>query len=333
MNRIIFIICLFSTLTKSSAQSFPPQVGFAGTTAIHKDNSVFIEWATSVNITLGYQNVANVSSGFANFGSENDAIGIADGTPNIVSLGDGGEAIVQFEHAITNGNGYDFAIFENGFLEQEGSELAFLELAFVEVSTDGVEYVRFPAITEIDATNQIDGFGFINARYLHNFAGKYINNYGTPFDLQDLLPLISGTTVDLNNINYIKIIDVIGTIDTNYATYDSQNNIVNDPYPTEFASGGFDLDAVGVIHNVTTNAISNNAIIPIQIYPNPTADFLYIKADFSQDFTVEVYTLNGKKLFQTKNTKQINLSKLNKGIYFVKTISKENTYKTKIVKL
>ena len=34
-----------------------------------------------------------------------------------------------------------------------------------------------------------------------------------------------------------------------YASYDSQGNIINDPFPTPFETGGFDLDAIGVIHS------------------------------------------------------------------------------------
>jgi len=49
----------------------------------------------------------------------------------------------------------------------------------------------------------------------------------------------------------VKVIDVIGTIDPQYASRDSFGNIVNDPYPTPFGSCGFDLDAVGVINQAT----------------------------------------------------------------------------------
>jgi hypothetical protein len=43
---------------------------------------------------------------------------------------------------------------------------------------------------------------------------------------------------------------VVGSINPEYATYDCQGNPVNDPWPTAFASGGMDLDAVGVIHDL-----------------------------------------------------------------------------------
>lgn len=71
--------------------------------------------------------------------------------------------------------------------------------------------------------------------------------YGTPFEL-DEIP--DNPLLNKNNITHVRIIDVIGTIDPEYCTYDSEGHIVNDPWPTAFASGGMDLDAVGVIHDI-----------------------------------------------------------------------------------
>ena len=71
------------------------------------------------------------------FGEPEDATGMA-GDGRVVSLGDGGVAILTFDTPLSDGPGPDFAVFENAFLE------TFLELAFVEVSSDDVNYFRFP---------------------------------------------------------------------------------------------------------------------------------------------------------------------------------------------
>jgi len=327
-NIIISLIIVISTIVVK-AQNFPPQVGYEGTEAIHKDNMAFVDWANGITVNRGYKDIAHIGNGLVNHGTESNAIGQAN--TNILSLGDGGEAIITFNHPVINGGGVDFAIFENGFLENENSELAFLELAFVEVSTDGIEYVRFPTISELQTTNQIGSFGFIDARYIHNFAGKYIQDYGTPFDLNDLSNLINGTTVDLNNINFIKIIDVIGTINTTYATYDNSNNLVNDPYPTAFNSGGFDLNAVGIIHNTTTASIKKILIGEVNIYPNPVSNILNIKVSDMSDLSVNIFSLDGKKLLSTNKT-TISLSHLNKGVYVINIKNKLGVYIRKIIK-
>lgn len=54
--------------------------------------------------------------------------------------------------------------------------------------------------------------------------------------------------LNLNSVTHIRIVDVVGSIDPLYATRDSLNRVINDPWPTFFETGGFDLDAVGVIH-------------------------------------------------------------------------------------
>mgnify|MGYP001811130164 FL=1 len=51
-----------------------------------------------------------------------------------------------------------------------------------------------------------------------------------------------------DSVSWIRVIDVVGSIDPKYASFDSEGNIINDPWPTPFPSSGFDLDAVGAIN-------------------------------------------------------------------------------------
>ena len=326
-NLVTWVFIVISALVVK-AQNFAPQVGFESTTAIHKDDAIFIDWANSVTITRGYKDIAIPNNGLVDYGVSSNAIGEAN--LSIVSLGDGGEAILSFNQSITNGNGADFAVFENGFLEDEESELAFLELAYVEVSTDGVDYVRFPSVSENQIDTQIDGFGYMNARYIYNFAGKYIQNYGTPFDLSELILLVNGTTVDLDNINFIKLVDVVGTIDANFATHDNGNNIVNDPYPSNFSSGGFDLNAIGVINNTTTNSINKSEVISFSIYPNPVKESLTIITKNTINL-VEIYSMQGKLLFSI-NTNHVNVDFLANGIYLVSVETEMGKTSAKFIK-
>jgi hypothetical protein len=63
--------------------------------------------------------------------------------------------------------------------------------------------------------------------------------------------------VNVNRITHVRIIDVIGALEDEWAGYDSLGNKINDPWPTPFEAGGFDLDAVGVRHQKTLNADVN----------------------------------------------------------------------------
>jgi hypothetical protein len=191
-----------------------------------------------------------------------------------VSLGDSGVAVLTFAHPIYNGTGPDFAVFENGFLNPSNDSQAFLELGFVEVSSDGVNYTRFPATSLTDDNVQITNDSYMYANLLHNLAGSYIAMYGTPFDLEEL----AGTPgLDINNITHVRIVDVIGDI-SGHSTHDSAGRVVNDPWPTPYPSCGFDLDAVGVIHEVGANSVQQlSNEVTVSVFPNPATDVLIVR--------------------------------------------------------
>ena len=227
---------------------FAPAPGLPGTTAMHADSSAFVAWATDCVAEPGPMNITNPSAGTAGAGwPASNVIGYPQGTMGVTCLGDGGRATVTFASPICNRPGPDFAVFENGFENAQMPGMYFLELGFVEVSSDGVNFFRFPAITYVQTETQLGGSGCINPTQIHNLASKYPAMYGTPFELDELPddPLLNK-----NNITHVRVVDVIGNIDPEYCTYDSEGHRVNDPWPTPFASCGMDLDAVGVIHDL-----------------------------------------------------------------------------------
>jgi len=279
-NKLISLIVFQLVFIGMFAQgSFAPAAGELGSTAIHKDSSVIVSWATNCIVNRGYVNItdttetytqAGVTLNYAFFGHDTLAIGYPETNMTCVSLGDGGSAVLEFEHPIANGEGYDFAVFENGFQVAEPPYLYFLELAFVEVSSDGVHFVRFPAISETETETQIGGYDELDPTYLYNFAGKYVRDYGTPFDLEELVDSVG---IDIDNITHVKVIDVCGIIDSEHSTYDSEGNVVNDPWPTAFWSCGFDLNAVGVINLAENqNVQQNNIFSNLMVWPNPVKE-------------------------------------------------------------
>lgn len=325
MTKRILILLLALVPTGLWAQ-FAPGVGYAGTTAMHADSSAFVAWATGCTVERGPQCIDKPSMGLASFGDEALALGVPGGTMDVVSLGDGGTATLTFASPICNGSGPDFAVFENGLVNAQDSTLCFLELAFVEVSSDGQNFFRFPAISMVQDTVQLGGFACISASLIHNFAGKYQVMYGTPFDLDEVE---DNALLDKNKVTHVRLIDVVGNIDPEYATYDSQGHAVNDPWPTSFISSGFDLDAVGVIHDIAHNDVPENEIEVVSLYPNPVKDRLTVKAEGLQ--SVEVYNLVGQQvMFST--VALIDLGGLNQGVYFVRVTAEGKTVTKRIVK-
>lgn len=287
MQKFLSIAAFFVTIPLAFAQ-FAPPAGQPGTTAMYKDSSAFIAWATGCKIKRGYQDIADPSSGYATFGDSAAAIGKADGL-KIVSLGDGGSAILTFKQPIANGQGNDFAVFENGFND------TFLELGFVEVSSDGVNYFSFAATSNTQDSVQMGNDAEMDARKINNLAGKYRANYGTPFDLQEL----AGTPgLDVNAITHVKITDVVGSIQANYATYDKNGKKIHDPWPTPFASGGFDLDAVGVIHEAPNSVEEDASAIQFQVFPNPVnaRSKIQVILNSNEPVTIDVIDLTGHEV-------------------------------------
>ncbi len=315
-------VSLLFCYTPINAQ-FAPPFGHEGNTAMYKDSSAFVAWANKCNVVRGFQDISNQSLGYTNVGDSSLAIGPA-GTNGVVSLGDGGVAILEFSSPIMDGNGPDFAVFENGF------DNLFLELAFVEVSSDGIHFFRFPAISNTDTTIQTDGFGLTDASKLHNLAGKYRAEYGTPFDLSDLT---NDALLNKQAITHVKVIDVVGSIQNQYCSRDANNHKINDPWPTGWGNGGFDLDAVGVIHQQTVG-IDELELTNVSVYPNPATNVLYVNLS-SINYSLEVINLIGEvvlKVENKSNTTSLELSNLKSGVYYLKISSEGKQKQMKFVK-
>lgn len=248
MPKIHFFALAMLFFSPAIFAQYDGAAGTAGSAAIYKNDFRFRGWATGCTAQIGAQDINQPTLGQAASGSNQATLGRA-GDGQVLSLGDGGQATLSFQNPIFDGDDIDFVVFENGFSD------TFLELAFVEVSSDGLHFFRFPAVSNSDTLTQIGTFGAVNPVHLYNFAGKYRANYGVGFDLSELLPL-ADSTLDLNAIRFVRVIDVVGALEGAQVSRDSRGHKINDPYPTPFATGGFDLDAVGVFNSQSSVALA-----------------------------------------------------------------------------
>ncbi len=212
--------------------SFAPAADVPGSSAISKDDPRFQAWA-SKTLSVSYGDGVT-----ADWETPEKALGPATGdTTDVVSLGEGGTITLGFDVTLTDGVGYDFAVFENGFADD------YLELAFVEVSSDAAHYLRFDTASLVDAP--VGAYGTLNPEQLEGFAGKYRVGFGTPFDLSWLKdrPEVRAGLVNLSQITSIRIVDIVG----DGRNRDSFGHVVYDPYPTT-GSAGFDLEAIGLLN-------------------------------------------------------------------------------------
>ncbi|NQY66742.1 MAG: T9SS type A sorting domain-containing protein [Flavobacteriales bacterium] len=324
--KIFIVFFLIIQLTSVFGQSFAPPSNEVGTLAMHKDSSAFVGWATSCSVDRGYQDINNTSLGLASAGLDEYGTG-APFNNGVVSLGDNGIAILTFDEPIADGEGPDFAVFENSFSND------FLELAFVEVSSDGITYVRFDAVSLTQVDTQVEPEGTTNAEDYYNLAGKYRAGYGTPFDLNELA---GNPDINIDSINYIKIIDVIGSIDPAYATYDSEGNMINDPWPTNYPTGGFDLDAVGVINVYTEVGIDDINTGKVMVFPNPVSNILQFKSNVEYH-SYQIFDIDGREKLskqETQNsTANINVTQFTEGVYFLHVNTDSGVIRTTFIKI
>lgn len=287
-------------------------VGTEGCTAVKYDDSRIKGWATGCTVVRGSSNLLDPDAAPVTYGTENDAVGPAtSSTMDVVSLGDGGSATLTFATPIANGDGYDFAVFENPFND------SFLELAVVEVSTDGEHFVRFPATSLTQTDYQItDNNGGVDPTFINNLAGKYRVGYGTPFDLEELR---DSANIDINNINYVRVIDVVGSIDPQYGTYDAFGHLINDPFPTVTYSAGFDLDGVAVMNDaVGIREVQSTAL---SLYPNPANHSAVVSFEAqAQRTTAILYDMTGRAVVSIPveagaTTITLNTATLANGVY------------------
>jgi hypothetical protein len=135
----------------------------------------------------------------------------------------------------------------------------------VEVSSDGVNFARFPSVSL--TSGPVGAYGTVEISNIYNLAGKHPNAgdvcTGTPFDLSEIAdgPNVVSGLVDINNISYVRIVDIPGSgnfhddaveyIDPctwpNWGNY-GQNHPIYDAWVT-VQSGGVDLEAIGVLHS------------------------------------------------------------------------------------
>ena len=182
-------------------------------------------------------------------------LGFGAGSLDVLTLGVDAQVTVGFDVTITNGPGADFIVFENGF-EAGGS--IFAEVAFVEVSTNGVDFARMPSryngatgpfppllygtfsglaggipvLANVD-TNAIDPF-------------DPVVSGGEAFDLADLRDhaLVTSGALDLSEIHFVRLVDMVAGTDL-----DSEGTVVWD-------AGAADFDAISVIHHTGNQSAS-----------------------------------------------------------------------------
>lgn len=148
-------------------------------------------------------------------------MGTSQGSLDTLSLGVGGEIVLGFAHAIVDGPGADFLVFENAFYVGGDPKVVWKELGEVAVSDDGATWTVFPCDVSAWQTSTCAGYHPVMASVdneLDPLDPKIAG--GDPFDL---------AVVGVTRARFVRIRDLATT-------------------PSGPPAAGFDLDAIAVIH-------------------------------------------------------------------------------------
>lgn len=158
--------------------------------------------------------------------------GSALGSFDIFSPGVGGSVVLRLTAVAKDGPGTDLIVYENPFFVHGGSSPTdtFIECLFVEVSSNGISFARFPTAyfgpvgPHLGPLGQMLG---VPSGWYRGFAGLYtvsagpildvdpldvVDGGGDAFDFADLAnhPLVLQGEVQLDHIRYVRLVDVQG---------------------------------------------------------------------------------------------------------------------------
>jgi len=231
----------------------------------------------------------------------------------ILSIGIGGEIIVGFKNYILkDGNGFDFIIFENAFINPVNKGI-FAEPAIISVSSDGINYIEFPydSIT-------LSGLAGITPTIGKGNPYNYPEGGGDGFDL---------SAIGADKIKYIKITDIseiVSNLDKN-----------NKYYNPKFILSGFDLDAVLGLHLESLTDVSeigslNSSSIRFDNYLNQ----LEFNNPENSHVNLKVFSLEGKVLYNKsfEGSITINFESLSGGFYLTRITGKNGIINYKFIK-
>ena len=164
--------------------------------------------------------------------------------------------------------------------------------------------------------------------YYSSLTGFIDNIYGS-----DYMPFEKNgeTVIGL----YERPTNSSGTVVTNPYYHNNTDTIAHLSYPyifqvTKAALGAMQHFAVASTSTLAVSDIEKTK--DFELYPNPAKEILNISLDSSiTDFSFEVSDLNGRKIFSTKNQKQINTSQLKPGIYIGTLETEKGTVNKKFI--
>ncbi|MDR2685075.1 MAG: family 43 glycosylhydrolase, partial [Prevotellaceae bacterium] len=202
----------------------------------------------------------------------------------------GGKNVAWFDNDDANQSNSDYRQGEGVDLEQEAG-------GGIHISwTGNGEWVKY--------TLNVTESGIYDVAIRVSTGNGSSGSLSLTFDDVDEYPLISATTASWTTYTEVALSNVTLMQGTHVMKMTVGGNINVDWYNFEKKS------------DIPTNANSNVEENKLILYPNPTADFVYLK-NIADKAEILVFDILGKKIMQTNDAK-IDFSSFATGIYFIK---------------
>ena len=174
-----------------------------------------------------------------------------------------------------------------------------------------------------------DAGDFADYLVLVTETGDYDINFRAASENQSgsiLLQLIDGSNIQ--NLTQISL-PITGGWQT-WETVSANTNLTEGSYKLRLkvVQSGFNLNWIEFDFAGNSMGLDDNEIKGLRLFPNPVNEILTIYSEY-ETFTIEIFDIIGKKIFEAENLNSINVRHFEEGIYLLK-ISSGNYKQSKL---
>ncbi len=160
-------------------------------------------------------------------------------------------------------------------------------------------------------------------------TGDYDINFRAASENQSgsiLLQLIDGSNIQ--NLTQISL-PITGGWQT-WETVSATTNLSEGSYKLRLKviQSGFNLNWIEFDFNGNSMGLDDNEMKGLRLFPNPVNEILNLYSEY-ETFTIEIFDIIGKKIFEAENLNSINVRHFEEGIYLLK-ISSDNYKQSKL---
>ena len=166
-----------------------------------------------------------------------------------------------------------------------------------------------------------DAGDFADYLVLVTETGDYDINFRAASENQSgsiLLQLIDGSNIQ--NLTQISL-PITGGWQT-WETVSANTNLTEGSYKLRLKviQSGFNLNWIEFDFTGNSMGLDDNEMKGLRLFPNPVDEILTIYSEY-ETFTIEIFDIIGKKIFEAENLNSINVRHFEEGIYLLKIYS------------